>query len=58
MLLPLAVTSCSTGGEKAKIIEKADVKVENGMLTPEVLEAFGRVSKQYPRPMARKLLSR
>lgn len=51
MLLPLALSGCNGGeGEKSKIIEKPDIKVENGMLTPEVLEAFGRISEAVPSP--------
>ena len=51
MLLPLAITSCSgESGQKSKIIEKPDVKIENGMLTPEILEAFGRISEATPSP--------
>lgn len=45
MLLPVAaMTGCGSGGNDAKIIEKPDVKVVDGKLTPEVLEAFGKVS--------------
>ncbi len=51
MLMPLALTACSGGSkENSKIIEKPDVKIENGMLTPEVLEAFGRISEAVPSP--------
>jgi dipeptidyl aminopeptidase/acylaminoacyl peptidase len=45
MLLPVAaMTSCGSGGNEAKIIEKPDVQVVDGKLTPELLEAFGKVS--------------
>lgn len=52
MLLPLALTACSdkSGGGDAKVIEKPEIKIENGMLTPEVLEAFGRVAEATPSP--------
>ena len=51
MLLPFAITACqSAGGDDGKVIEKPEVTVENGMLTPEVLEAFGRISEQVPSP--------
>lgn len=50
MLVPLAISSC--GGDKSapKIIEKPEIEVTNGMVTPEVLEAFGRVSNAVPSP--------
>lgn len=56
MLLPLALTSCGEG-EKSddKIIEKPDIKVENGMLTPEVLESFGRIKEATPSPDGKKI---
>ena len=47
----LGATSCSTGSsDKSTVIEKSDVNIENGMLTPEVLEAFGRLSDMTPSP--------
>ena len=50
--MPLALTACSdkSGGGDAKVIEKPEIKIENGMLTPEVLEAFGRVAEATPSP--------
>lgn len=53
--LPLAITSCKSGDGGSKIIEKPDVKVENGMLTPEVLESFGRISEAVPSPDGKKI---
>ena len=50
MVLPLLV---SCGGEKKsdqKVIEKPTIEIKDGMLTPEVLEAFGRVSQSTPSP--------
>lgn len=55
MLLPLAMTGCGSSGSDEKIIEKPDVKIENGMLTPEVLEAFGRISEAVPSPDGSKI---
>lgn len=57
MLLPLALTACSdkSGGD-AKVIEKPEIKIENGMLTPEVLEAFGRISEATPSPDGTKII--
>lgn len=43
-LLPLAVlTGCKEGNNDGKIIEKPEVEIKDGKLTPEVLEAFGRI---------------
>lgn len=50
-LLPAILTGC--GNDKLVddvIIERPDVKIENGMLTPEVLEAFGRIREISPNP--------
>ena len=57
LLLPLIATSCageSKTGEK--IIEKPEVQVVNGMLTPEVLESFGRISEPVPSPDGTKVI--
>ncbi len=44
LLLPVALTGCQSGSSSSdKIIEKPDVNIVDGMLTPEVLEAFGRI---------------
>lgn len=58
MLLPMALTACSdkNGGGDAKVIEKPEIKIENGMLTPEVLEAFGRISEATPSPDGTKII--
>ena len=50
MLMPMVLSGCSGTGEQEKIIEKPEVKVEDGMLTPEVLEAFGRITEAVPSP--------
>ena len=53
MLTPaLLAAGCSSedGTKEGKIIEKPDIQVENGMLTPEVLESFGRISELTPSP--------
>lgn len=55
-MLPLAVTSCGGGGNSEKVIEKPEIKVENGMLTPEVLESFGKVSEATPSPDGKKIM--
>ena len=52
MLTPaLLATSCgSSDNRQEKTIEKPEITVENGMLTPEVLESFGRISEMAPSP--------
>lgn len=51
-LFPLLLAGCNSGttGDESKIIEKPDISVENGMLTPEILEAFGRVANPVVSP--------
>ncbi len=44
LLLPAALVGCRESSDE-KVIEAPEVQIENGMLTPEVLEAFGRVSE-------------
>lgn len=56
----LAVTALATGcqngiGSDEKIIEKPDVQVVNGEITPEVLEAFGRVGEAVASPDGKKI---
>lgn len=51
VLLPVMLTGCKDGGSSdAKIIEKPEVQIVDGKLTPEVLEAFGRVNEALPSP--------
>ncbi|MBD5370305.1 MAG: S9 family peptidase [Bacteroides sp.] len=49
-VLPALMACNSVTGEAEAIIEKPEVTVENGMLTPEVLEAFGRIKEMAPNP--------
>lgn len=57
VLLPLALAGCHTAGNSSeKIIEKPDVQITDGMMTPEVLEAFGRVSSAIPSPDGNKII--
>ena len=53
----LLVTACSSSGGNGggTLIEKPEIKVENGMLTPEVLESFGRISDMTPSPDGKKI---
>lgn len=51
MLLPVALGACSgNGSDKDVIIEKPELKIENGLMTPEILEGLGRVSDPTPSP--------
>jgi dipeptidyl aminopeptidase/acylaminoacyl peptidase len=49
-------TACNKADSDGKIIEKSDVKIENGQFTPEVLEALGRVSEPQVSPDGKKVL--
>ena len=53
-MLPLALTACKSGeSADGKVIEAPTIeslKIENGMVTPEVLAAFGRVAEATPSP--------
>ena len=44
------------GSGSSKLIEKPQVTVENGQFTPEVLNAFGRVSDAQVSPDGKKIL--
>ena len=57
MLLPLALTACQKGdGGDQKIIEKPTIEIKDGMMTPEVLEALGRVAEATPSPDGKKII--
>ncbi len=58
IILPLALTGCQGTAETSsdKVIEKPEVQITNGMLTPEVLEAFGRISGAVPSPDGSKII--
>ena len=51
-MLPALLAGCSpkNAEEADTIIEKPEVTVENGMLTPEVLESLGRIGQFTPSP--------
>lgn len=58
MLLPtMLLVGCQSNSEKSadQIIEKPVVEVKDGMLTPEVLEAFGRISEATVSPDGQKV---
>lgn len=50
LALPALLTACSPKESEESAIEFPSVEIKDGMLTPEVLEAFGRVSEALPSP--------
>jgi dipeptidyl aminopeptidase/acylaminoacyl peptidase len=55
----LIMTLCATPShaiDEAKLIEKSDFKVQNGVMTPEALWAFGRVGDVSVSPDGKKVL--
>lgn len=54
--IALLATGCQQGGEIAKLIEKPELKIENKQFTPEVLNAFGRVSEPQVSPDGTRVL--
>ena len=52
----LLVTACQPTGKTGDVIGKQPVKVENGIMTTEVLMAFGRVSGPVVSPDKSKIL--
>lgn len=51
LMLPALLGSCTGKGDgEDVIIDKPDVQVVDGMLTPEVLEAMGRIGQICPSP--------
>ena len=58
VLMPVLLGSCGGGAGSGndKVIEKPEVQITDGMLTPEVLEAFGRVAEATPSPDGSKII--
>ncbi|MDE5713674.1 MAG: peptidase S9, partial [Muribaculaceae bacterium] len=58
ILLPLALGGCQNNSTQSdnKVIEKPNVQIVDGRMTPEVLEAFGRVSSPTPSPDGTKII--
>ena len=51
VILPMALTGCKSGETSSeKVIEKPEIEVVDGMMTPEVLESFGQVNEATPSP--------
>ncbi len=45
LILPLCLaTSCKEGSSEEKVIEKPDINIVDGQMTPEVLESLGQVN--------------
>jgi dipeptidyl aminopeptidase/acylaminoacyl peptidase len=55
-VMAILFSSCSKNKEKGILIEKKSVKVENGLLTPEILWAFGRIGDVSVSPDGTKIL--
>lgn len=50
LLLPILASCDGEKKNEQKIIDKPVVEVKDGILTPEILEAFGRISQATPSP--------
>lgn len=50
LLLPMTLASCQSKDDSANVIGKPDIKVENGLMSPEVLEAFGSLGSMAVSP--------
>ncbi len=55
MILPALIAGCSKQSEKP-IITAPSVDVQDGRVTPEVLEAFGRINEAIPSPDGSKVI--
>lgn len=50
LMAPVILSGCKGNDNAEKIIEKPSIDIVDGMLTPEVLEAFGRVANPVVSP--------
>ncbi len=56
-MVPLLLTGCQGNSQSGdKVIERPDIQITDGKFTPEVLEAFGRVSEATPSPDGTKII--
>ncbi len=53
LLMPIALSGCKESNSSETIIEKPNVDVVDGKLTPEILEAFGRIGTPVVSPDAK-----
>ncbi|MBD5328841.1 MAG: S9 family peptidase [Bacteroides sp.] len=56
MLLPISLAGCQKEKAADTIIEKPEVQITDGMITPEILEAFGRIGEAVPSPDGSKII--
>lgn len=57
MMVPLLLTGCQGNSQSGdKVIERPNIQITDGKFTPEVLEAFGRVSEATPSPDGTKII--
>ncbi len=57
MAASLAISACSTDkNENGEVIGKSHPKIENGLLTPEILNSFGRITDLQVSPDGKQLL--
>ena len=56
MIVTLAAGGCQKDEGDQKIIEKPEVEITDGKLTPEVLEAFGRIGDAQTSPDGKKIV--
>lgn len=50
LMLPLCVATSCKDSQVEKVIEKPEITITDGMMTPEVLEALGQVANATPSP--------
>lgn len=57
LMLPVVLAGCQQKeGDGSKVIDKPEVEVTDGMLTAEVLEAFGRIGEALPSPDGKSII--
>lgn len=56
-ILPAMLASCTSQSADSNdlVIERPELTIENGMLTPEVLEGLGRIKEAVPSPDGKKI---
>ncbi|MDE5975146.1 MAG: hypothetical protein K2G69_01215, partial [Muribaculaceae bacterium] len=57
LILPLAFTGCQSSESKDEtIIDRPDIQIVDGKMTPEVLAAFGKIGEAVPSPDGSKII--